>query len=420
MYIGNKNIIFRTRSLISMMIVIVVAFVSDDTVLFGTNSNYNFIALKYGVISALLSLLLLLYFAKSLKLNKKIIGINYIMILLIILSGFINNDLRLGYFYKSGILVVSTLLVSYIPFYKFAVLFDKIMRVISIASLVGFISYFLMKGALVYFPTIQNTANMEFYNLVLTVVPSSFHGGMARNYGIFREPAVYQTYLIIAMIFQLFIMPRVRMSSCILYIISIITTFSTTGYVALFILLLSYFIKRTENAGQFWQKTFVVIFFMLTISYMALYTDLLFQEGYGSVFGKLYDGGRSTTGARLASVFVNLNLFFKSPFLGVGLTQLEVQFPQIAYQYVGMLTPHNTNTMLIQFASHGFFYGMLWINGFWKLCNRITLARISAFMIFIVFNVLFIGSNVTFSLITNILLMYGYNSQLISNNKDNA
>lgn len=50
-------------------------------------------------------------------------------------------------------------------------------------------------------------------------------GALIRNWRIFREPGVFQMYLILGLLAQLFILKRPKLFSIIVYIITIITTF---------------------------------------------------------------------------------------------------------------------------------------------------------------------------------------------------
>jgi hypothetical protein len=170
----------------------------------------------------------------------------------------------------------------------------------------------------------------------------------------------------------------------------------------------AYFLKRTRYKGEFNKKLLITVVLCIIFAYLFLYTDLLFKEGYGSVFGKLADTGRATTSARLASVIVNFKLWLFSPVWGVGLTSLHTQYPYLAQQIFGMRIPDNTNTLLVQFAAYGAIYGTMWVYGIYRMCRLMSATKMDVLFIFIIFNILFIGENITFSLIINVLLFYGF------------
>ena len=97
-----------------------------------------------------------------------------------------------------------------------------------------------------------NTSGMSFYNLFIVVIPKIYYYSsiMVRNFGLFREPGVYQMYIILALIIQLFIFSKPNLKITIMYILVLISTFSTTGYIALLLLLGTYMVKRNKNRND--------------------------------------------------------------------------------------------------------------------------------------------------------------------------
>jgi hypothetical protein len=396
-----------------MIMAIVVIVVSDDTLLFGTNLDNRFLDAKYIIINSIFCLLLIRAFVKRIHISVNAFLIALTMILLVIISCALNNDFRLGYIYRCVLIMTGLLFTTMISFHDFARYYDKVMRVLAIASLIGFALFISFNTVLDLFPLILNFSHMEFYNLFLTVVPK-YSGGFARNFGIFREPGVFQMFLIIGILFQMFVLKKPDTKVQILYIVALITTFSTTGYIALIFIGALYLIKRNNFKEEKKSKTIIIICLVLIFTYLSLFTDFIYKEEYGSVFGKLTNSNSSTVGARVASVVVNLKLFLNSPIWGLGVTNVDTQFAPLAQSILGVYTIHNTNTVFWQLAAYGAIFTLLWMYGIYKLCRRIGINRLDILFIFIIFNILFVGENLAYSLITNVLIFYGFSTTKVS------
>lgn len=392
-----------------MIMTIVVIVVSDDTLLFGTNLNSSFLDAKYIIIISIFCLLLIRAFVKKIHISVNAFLIALTMMLLLIISSALNNDFRFGYFYRCVLIMTGLLFTSFISFHDFAYYYDKVMRFLAIASLIGFVLFIAFDTVLDLFPLILNSSHMEFYNLFLTVIPK-YSGGFARNFGIFREPGVFQMFLIIGLLFQMFVLKKSSIKVQIVYIVALVTTFSTTGYIALIFVGVLYFIKRNNFKEEKKSKAIIIICLLLIFTYLSLFTDFIYIEEYGSVFGKLTDSNSLTVGARVASVVVNLRLFLNSPIWGVGVTNVDTQFAPLAQNILGVYTIHNTNTILWQLAAYGAIFTLLWVYGIYKLCLRMGINKLDILLLFIVLNILFVGENLAYSLITNILVFYGFST----------
>ena len=81
-----------------------IIYVSDDTVLFGTNINQTFIYAKYAI---LVSVLLMLSFGNKGFVHTRQFRFCIGMCLLVMFSSLLNDDLRLGLVYKCVVLLLS-------------------------------------------------------------------------------------------------------------------------------------------------------------------------------------------------------------------------------------------------------------------------------------------------------------------------
>lgn len=385
-----------------MLLVAIIVIVSDDTLWFGTNSNALFVTLKYIILIGTLGVL-------SFKLVQKFnfnkvsyAGISCIgMCILVLLTGVINSDLRTGYFYKCIILVLSCEIVHYMNFKEFIDKFEKLMFILALVSVVCTLIAEIKLSIFSIFPIFYNSAYKAFYNLGIYMVPVS--KALLRNYGIFREPGVYQMFLILVLVFELYSGSKVKISHLLVYILAIVLTFSTTGYIALLFFLLLFFVKK--NNFPLNKKYIMSFFVILGLLYMVLYTDLLSVEGM--VFDKLFNMQRNTMIARFSSVFANIEIWKESPIFGAGLIKVDTMFPILSYQLCGKATSHNTNTLLCELATYGVIYVSILVCGYIKLSCAMSNRNIERLLILVIIVVLSCGEKLTFSPIIYILLFYG-------------
>lgn len=395
--ITYNNNFFKT------IIVIIIMLVSDDTLLFGTNINTNFVIMKYIV----LILLFIILSLKSLLQNKKLCLYSsdivcLILCSLVLLSGFINGDLRSGYFYKCLIITLSYLVVKTMSFEEFAKKFEQLFFVLALISTICTIIAEVRLSIFSIFPVFYNSVNTSFYNLGVYLVPTSI--SLLRNYGVFREPGVYQMFLVMALLFHLYY-DDLKVSHVLVYIIAIVLTFSTTGYLALVVLLILFFIKKSNFLKENRKK--ILIFFLITIGIIYLFTQTDLLSSSGMIFDKFSNTKRTTTIARTSSIFVNLKIWEKNPLFGAGLVGIDRMFPQLTYLLYGKAITHNTNTLLCELATYGVFYTFILVNGYIKLSNLFTNNKIERILILLIIFILSCGEKLTFSPIIYILLFYG-------------
>jgi hypothetical protein len=231
----------KYKSEINFILLFLLIFISSDTLMFGTNGNILFISIRYVFDIAVLLMLFLQLFLYKYKLvaNNCIPCLLAIMMLLI--SALVNADLKGGYIYKIILILLAVLFTSKVRIDEFEIHYDNIMFIISIASLIGFFILVVAPLILKVLPITYNTNHVGYYNAIITVLKSSNDNIISRNYGIFREPGIYQFFLIIALLFQFFSNRKISNVRCLLYISSLLTTFSTTAYLALAGVLLAFF-----------------------------------------------------------------------------------------------------------------------------------------------------------------------------------
>lgn len=393
-----------TNNTIKTLLILCIIVVSDDTLIFGTNSNLIFETIKYVV---LISIFLMLAFNQIGLLNlhkvKQSMVCCVAMCILVLASGLINGDLRTGYFYKCVILLLSYEVASDMGLEDFARIYEKIVYFFAIISVVLTLIAEIRLSLFSVFPRFYNSAGTSFYNMGVYLVPTSV--GLLRNYGIFREPGVYQMFLMLGLIFHVYYSHSVKAYRVITYVLAIVLTFSTTGYIALAIFFVLYLFKENISFSEQKRKYFIICALILVTLFLATKTDLLSSEGM--IFNKFSNTKRTTTIARSASVFSNLKIWLNYPIFGAGLIKVSEKFPQLAFEMFGKAVTHNTNTLLCELATYGIIYTLLLTYSYWKFSVRLTNKKIQRFLILVIVFVLSCGEKLTFSPIIYILAFYG-------------
>lgn len=182
----------------------------------------------------------------------------------------------------------------------------------------------------VYFPAVIHFSN-DTESLIFYTQPSSnrFIGsmGVLRNFGMFWEPGAYAGYLLIA--FFLFINRLDYLwlnyrKSCIVLIIALLTTFSTTGYIIFSVLLLFFLNDRIKNKIVLWGTgavVFVGLFYIFnTVGFLG---NKILSEYNDAVVMDQYDVNFSRFGAFM----FDLQYIRMHPIFGNGLLK-ETRFSQ--------------------------------------------------------------------------------------------
>lgn len=209
-------------------------------------------------------------------------------------------------------------------------------------------------------PTFANSFDAVFYNYILCFVSQSF--ARSRNFGIFREPGVYQFFLFLALYLNN-CQVRWRREGVLwmvngLLTITILSTFSTAGVAvsALFLLVL-YFdrgVYRTRP-GRILTALLLTLGLCfgayLLIAKPALYTQLkLMTEKFFIDNPSLND--------RLECVTFNLYVIQWKPFVGR------------TVDYILNTVTHNTSSTTILIGIQGVFFGLLNLFGWITLVLR--------------------------------------------------
>lgn len=213
-------------------------------------------------------------------------------------------------------------------------------------------------------PVFFNSQNWDFYNFGLSFVvtwPAWF-----RNFGIFREPGVYQFFLLLGLYLNNYAVSWKH--RWVLWLVNglltltMLSTFSVAGLGVLALLaVFVYFDKRCyrTTAGKLALAAVVVALLAAVVGFRAVVS----RESFGnSVFYEVYDmvlrltSGSDSANDRLAAVASDLHLWLTHPVFGGTVVQVLHS------------TDHNTSSSLILFAILGLLGGGVHIASWAALC----------------------------------------------------
>ena len=300
-------------------------------------------------------------------------------------------------------ILVALLYVNVYDFETFKTCFVKVMKFLCLISLIGFALFLLFPSLNNHFVS-YNAAGYRFSNLVFYV----HNGDSARNMGMFWEPGAFQTFILIAMLIEC-LKEKTNIKTMLLFAVTIVTTFSTTGYLGMVMVFLLAFMKKRDKHD----KTRVAITWILLAVLVFVYfnQDMLFSTSTHSTFGKLisfFEDEQYNSTSQVSSAAVRyyaltkpLQEFVKRPFFGCGYAGLN----QRLYQYTkGM----NTCTFVNWFAVYGIFFGGMMLGGFIKLARRLGKNWLMSLGVIVVLFIATMSENYVNSAAMILLAFYGY------------
>lgn len=231
--------------------------------------------------------------------------------------------------------------------------FLLLMKVLCTISILGFL-VFLFYPSLSAYNVIVNTNGYAVNNLYIYV--HSVHN--YRNLGMFWEPGALGVFTNLALFLELR-KKDLSILSVLIYVVTIVTTFSTTAFIGLAVLLI-YFLFNLKRFRLSTRWCFLFMLAVLALVVLANYNYLI--KGVNSVFGKvLYflRGGESISAeVRFNSVTKAIEATLKAPIFGLGKNGLG--------DFAGGMA---TCTMLNWFGAYGVFFGSLMLVGFCKFAK---------------------------------------------------
>lgn len=276
--------------------------------------------------------------------------------------------------------VFLTFFISYRDVAKYYVVILTILGVYSIVAM-WVLRPLLVDTGILMPPVFRNQVDVTFYNFGLSFVSEWYV--KTRNFGIFREPGVYQYFVILALFLNNYTVQWKR--QWVLWLVNfalaatMVTTLSTAGVGALAFLALVVFLdkKLYKNKWAWLAIGIIAVILAALVAHIVAEQRSLYWELYAMVLGKFQPGEDSAV-ERLDAVFSDLDIFLHHPLAGAKLSG-------VLYSVA-----NNTTSTLILYAGLGILGGTLnvvaWIALVWEKKRNIWVNLALLGILFLSFN----------------------------------
>lgn len=204
-------------------------------------------------------------------------------------------------------------------------------------------------NAIAAVPEFANAKGRTFYNFFLAFV--SIVEVKGRNFGIFREPGVYQFFLITALYLNNYTVTWKKnwqlWTVNIILAVTMLSTFATGGVIemGLFVIVLFFDKKWYKDKRARILAAILVVLLAAAVAFVIAQKGALYYELSGMV-SKLFEAGDSNT-ERIDAILADIDIFFHNPIFG---EKLAVVLHAVE---------NNTTSTLNMYAIFGFLGGTL-------------------------------------------------------------
>lgn len=230
-------------------------------------------------------------------------------------------------------------------------------------------------------PVFQNSMGFEFHNFFLSIVPDTYVKN--RNFGIFREPGVYQFFLITALYlnnyevewkrpWQLWLVNGILAAT-------MVSTFATGGVAEMGLLaIVLFFDKKWYRNKRICAVAVGLILCVAVIAGVSIARkNVLYWEVYDMAIGKFVNGQDSSV-ERMDAVVTDISIFLHHPIFGA-------KIAEVLYA-----TANNTTSTLILFSAFGIPAALLhiacWVALVWRKKRKIWVNLALVVILFMSFN----------------------------------
>ncbi len=304
----------------------------------------------------------------------------------------VKSDWQLMYFSILLCLYFAIFLSFFMTLQEVARYYVVILSVLGLYSvLTAYVLRLLPDQGLLSVPTFINGAGFEFYNFGLSSVPLTYVKN--RNFGIFREPGVYQFFLLMGLYLTHYEIswerPRQMWLVTFILALTMLTTFATGGVAEMGLLfVVLFFDKKWYRDKRIRRLTLALIAAAAVIVAVSVaQKNALYWELYDMAYGKFFNQQDSFV-ERTEAIFVDIGLFLEHPLFGAELSQ------------VLHAVENNTTSTLVLFAVFGIAGGLLhvltWLALAWGKERRLWVRLALTGILFLSFNTQNITADVFF------------------------
>lgn len=253
-------------------------------------------------------------------------------------------------------------------FFSFESVVDLYVKVMTVVSIVGLVGYLLLQnGLLPELPVLTNHNDVEYgagiiFNYIL-LTPE-------RNCGMFWEPGLFATHLTIATVFEILRPQKTSFWRILLFSVCIFTANSSAGFVLWFLCLLLLLVKRNNRKLGLISGIIGILVSGAAIVLILNFDAILSSTALGDneYFSKLSSDSVEESSRALALAH-NWELFAANPFFGAGISTVTDNMAHVA--------DTSTSTYLLSiFGIPAILYTVFLVYGVFKLRGVNIFAKI--------------------------------------------
>ena len=338
--------------------------------------------LMLGLIAAA-GMVFLIYNFRNLKqilLDKRVLAV-ILSTVILLLPMLAKRDWQLMYFSILLCLYTAIFLTYFISYREAARVYVVILAALGLYSVIAtYLLRILPDSGILAVPTFVNSKAREFYNFGLAYV--SIWEVKGRNFGIFREPGVYQFFLMLGLFLNNYTVQWKKTRQLwlvnILLALTMLTTFATGGVIemGLFAVVLFFEKQWYKDKRARTIAIVLVIAMVIALAVVLLQGGLLAYELMGMV-EKLFSSTESSS-TRMDAIFTDIRIFLHNPIFGEKLAA------------VLHAVDHNTTSTMVLYAVFGILGGTLnvaaWVALVWEKERKLWANLALLVILFMSFN----------------------------------
>lgn len=383
--VKDRSISNATR--IDYIVVFLLVVISDACYWFESSGDETFNIVRFAFLFVFPFFLLFKYHP---LINKKGVAVVGSMSAIILLSSFINNGRIKG----GDITLIFTLLSAFLVACvyegnKFFLLYRNVILFLTGYSL--FLWLFVAVGIITPH-SVYNIASAHLKSFGGCLFNGD--GFLTRNFSIFREPGVFSFFLCSSFMLECAQERRLQWKRLLLYVLGILTTFSTGG-ILVFLLLIISKMFLDKSSSNFFFGAFLIIAIMIALPFVPDIQEL--------VFGKLSNEDNVSRIARLSSFTIPINIIIKNPIFGCGLDNFaDIYIRQGGFLAFDVGVGSATNTILNATAVWGFVMALFYLLSYWRFTKILSGSSFKRIIFFMCFMALLSNEDLRFTMMTYI------------------
>ena len=375
----------KTTKILTALFLTALLFLARDTLVTSSILGFNksqFAMLGLICMAGLVFLICNRKNWKEILLDKRMLVIA-VSSAIILLPMLLKRDWQMMYFSVLLCLLTAVFLTYFISYRELAKYYVLILTVLGVYSILAMwvLRPLLIDTGILTMPVFYNQMDVMFHNFFLSFVSDSYV--RTRNFGIFREPGVYQYFIILALFLNNYAVTWKRERTwwiCnIALAATMLTTLATGGVAELGMLALVVFFERKlyKDKRVLAAVLFCAVLLCVLIGFIVVQQGDLYWEIYSMIIGKFQPGEDSATG-RLDAIASDLQFFLGSPLTGAPLAEV-----------LHSVTDNTTSTMIL-FAGFGILGGCLnviaWLALIWEKERKLWVNLLLIPVMFLSFN----------------------------------